>query len=378
MATSAGGYTRVPYGYKRDVSNHGKYIPDGESAEIVKRIFVLAADGFTFNSIADTLNHENIAPPGRLRLSNSLDNKAVETDGTPRKWSALIVKRIIENPLYLGHTPRPILDREKEKCGFDGLDKLVRRWNTHEPLVDEALFQTANVMHGMRRNGFGGTGTIFDGKLFCATCGAPIFEQGETIDENGYKHPLLLCRYARSHDKKAKCIDAGIIPLVMLEEIVKRDLNGVIEELTSSEATKEVSSLTPKDQSRKKLIDIDKRIDLINRVSRRVYEDMEKNLLHAETGQEIIRVYNTELIDLLNAKAELQESTDDKTQIEINGQTVRERLGTIESLDRDIVDAFIKRIEIGHGWQDMKSGGDTTFCTQGIDITYNFSIEPAV
>jgi hypothetical protein len=105
---------------------------------------------------------------------------------------------------------------------------------------------------------------------------------------------------------------------------------------------------------------------------------MEKNLLHAETGQEIIRVYNTELIDLLNAKAELQESTDDKTPIEINGQTVRERLGTIESLDRDIVDAFIKRIEIGHGWQDMKSGGDTTFCTQGIDITYNFSIEPAV
>lgn len=125
-------------------------------------------------------------------------------------------------------------------------------------------------------------------------------------------------------------------------------------------------------------VTLDKRIDLINRVSRRVYEDMEKNLLHAETGQEIIRVYNTELIDLLNAKAELQESTDDKTPIEINGQTVRERLGTIESLDRDIVDAFIKRIEIGHGWQDMKSGEDTTFCTQGIDITYNFSIEPAV
>ena len=377
-ATGAEVYTRVPYGYKRDISNHDKYIPDDESAGIVKRMFVLAADGFTYNSIADTLNHENIAPPGRKRLSISLENKDVETDETPRKWSALIVKRIIENPLYLGHTPRPILDREKENCGFDCLDKLVRQWNTHEPIVDEALFQTANVMRGMRRNRFCGTGTIFDGKLFCATCGAPVFDQGETIGENGDKHPLLLCRYARSRDKKARCIDAGIIPLVMLEEIVKRDLNGVIEELSSSEAGKEVSSMTPKDQSRKRLTEIDKRIDLINRVSRRVYEDMEKNLLHAETGQEIIRVYNTELIDLLNAKAELQESTDDKTPIEINGQTVCEQLGTIESLDRDIVDAFIKRIEIGHGWQDMKSGGDTSFCTQGIDITYNFSIEPAV
>ena len=142
-ATGAEVYTRVPYGYKRDISNHDKYIPDDESAGIVKRMFVLAADGFTYNSIADTLNHENIAPPGRKRLSISLENKDVETDETPRKWSALIVKRIIENPLYLGHTPRPILDREKENCGFDCLDKLVRQWNTHEPIVDEALFQTA-------------------------------------------------------------------------------------------------------------------------------------------------------------------------------------------------------------------------------------------
>ncbi|GFI65263.1 hypothetical protein IMSAG185_00860 [Lachnospiraceae bacterium] len=57
----------IPYGYKLGEGKEGTFVPDGEAAEIVRRIFCMAAEGNTTFAIAARLNEEAIPTPGMYK-----------------------------------------------------------------------------------------------------------------------------------------------------------------------------------------------------------------------------------------------------------------------------------------------------------------------
>lgn len=78
--------------------------PDQETAPIVQKIFAMALDGKSAKAIATSLTENGDITPLKYRVLYR-DNfgergaaKAVD------KWNYTTVKRILKNPVYLGHT----------------------------------------------------------------------------------------------------------------------------------------------------------------------------------------------------------------------------------------------------------------------------------
>ena len=95
-----------PIGYRKSPDNHNKLIVDGETAWIVKRIFELANAGMGAHKIAKTFREEQVpCPSWWLHSRGERDySQRFENPANKYEWSHTVIRNIIANPLYLGHT----------------------------------------------------------------------------------------------------------------------------------------------------------------------------------------------------------------------------------------------------------------------------------
>ena len=139
----------APYGYRKSDGCKNRLVRDGEAAEVVRQIFLWAADGVPTASIAERLNEQAIPIPldyRRLQLG-------MPSEG--RRWRASGVCKILRNVTYLGHTvqgksTKPSL--KSPKCRSRPRGEWIVARDTHEPLVGEELFALAQARgkEGMR------------------------------------------------------------------------------------------------------------------------------------------------------------------------------------------------------------------------------------
>ena len=93
-----------PYGYRKDTKDKHRLAPDEMTAPVVLRIFEQAARGDSSRKIALDLNEDGVIPPLKYRV---LYRDEFSEDGAARAsdlWNYTTVKRILKNPVYLGHT----------------------------------------------------------------------------------------------------------------------------------------------------------------------------------------------------------------------------------------------------------------------------------
>ena len=93
-----------PYGYRKDQENRHRLAPDEATAPVVERIFRRAAAGDSSRKIALDLNADGVIPPLKYRV---LYRDEFSEEGAARAsdvWNYTTVKRILKNPVYLGHT----------------------------------------------------------------------------------------------------------------------------------------------------------------------------------------------------------------------------------------------------------------------------------
>lgn len=120
-----------PYGYKKHPNNHNLLIVDNEKAKIVRDIFDMRIKRFSYTEISRILTNKCISSPSQKSS----------------KWNDVTIKRIIQNPLYLGHLvqgrTRTINYKVKKRMYLTS-DKWVIVKNTHEPIISEEIFERAN------------------------------------------------------------------------------------------------------------------------------------------------------------------------------------------------------------------------------------------
>ena len=146
----------APYGYQKDPENKNRLIVDPVAAEVVRRIFKLRSAGMGYGSILRLLNAEGIPCPGRYRYEQGIitnNNKK----GSEMLWARHVLTNILADPVYLGHLAQG-------KCRaslYEGItahtvDK--SEWdivlNTHEPIIDEELFQQVQNVSSQRKNSY--------------------------------------------------------------------------------------------------------------------------------------------------------------------------------------------------------------------------------
>lgn len=173
-----------PYGYLKDPENPDHWIIDEEAAEVVRRIYRMTIEGKGPYQIARELSEEKIERPSYYLGKKGLGNHASNYDKeNPYMWRGNQVTTLIARPEYIGKTVNFRTFKNSYK------DKKVKRANkedwvvfddTQEPIVDEETWLLAQKLRqNVRKADPMGEPNVLTGKIYCADCGAPMYNHRE-------------------------------------------------------------------------------------------------------------------------------------------------------------------------------------------------------
>lgn len=344
-----------PIGYRKSPDNHNKLIVDGETAWIVKRIFELANAGMGAHKIAKTFREEQVpCPSWWLHSRGERDySQRFENPANKYEWSHTVIRNIIANPLYLGHTVMCKTESIFKVGTFKKVPKAdqIRVENTHEPLVSQELFDGANAkILSRRRDTTDNFVSPFSGLVKCGTCGKALGLRYWGKD----RHHIYVCT-TYAHDTKA-CSD---------HRIYYEDLyNAVLADiqyharLAYEDRDKAVAlamKMNAKADGNKgksnesKLKQAKKRYDEVTRLFDRLYEDSLSGRISNDNFTRLIDKYQTEQEQLLgqiqNLENALQEVKDSQTNAVQWAALMADYVG-IRELTAENLNLLVERIEV--------------------------------
>lgn len=140
----------APYGYRKDPACRHRLIRDEETAPVVEKIYGLCLKGLSCKMIAERLTQDAVPTPSQVKKSRGEDLGRKEC----RTWSPGTIRKILKNPVYLGHMvqgkERKISFKEKKVREMPQNHWIVVR-NTHEAIIDERIFEEVGRMMHFRR-----------------------------------------------------------------------------------------------------------------------------------------------------------------------------------------------------------------------------------
>ncbi|MCM1508543.1 MAG: recombinase family protein [Ruminococcus flavefaciens] len=168
----------ISYGYIRN-PKFATYDIDSETAEVVREIYRLRAQGTSFTKIACILNAKNIPSPGKIRFLRGL-TKAEKYENAV--WCRRTISKICSDQVYIGNRVHGTV--KSDKVGLDKKRRSKDEWkiieNAHPAIISEELYekvQKININESQRRKGFEQRAgfdedyrELFRGKIFCAEC----------------------------------------------------------------------------------------------------------------------------------------------------------------------------------------------------------------
>lgn len=168
------------YGYRKDPEQKHHWLIDEEATAVVRRIFQLAVNGKGPSQIADILRDEQVERPSVYLAKQGIGNRRNTTDmDRPYDWSCTSVSQIIARIEYMGHSVNFRYKKESyksKKITLTAPEDWVILENTHEAIIDPETWQlaqqTRKIVH---RTDQTGVANPFTGLVFCADCGAKMY-----------------------------------------------------------------------------------------------------------------------------------------------------------------------------------------------------------
>ena len=352
---------RAPYGYKKDPEDNHKLLPNEETAPVVRRIFDMAAQGYSTWAIAETLSRDGIYPPLKYRVYEIEGMSSGNAEAVSDEWNNTTVKRILKNQVYLGHT---MLGKSKKVSPKSEVKRFVpqEEWritlNTHEPLVSQETFDRASRFLGKRRQDYEKhehvRKSIFGGIAYCACCGAAMCSSGTVYNGEREKYWYLTCQNIPKRSKK-QCANGARIKYDVLQQAICEELNELIKlsdedkrEITL-EAMKMAGDAGNKQAGEKRISEIEQRLKAIDGLTMKIYEDMYAGHLKEENAHRMLEKYQHESAALSEELSELrrsQQTVDEAKAAYDEFFALTERFTDIEELTPEILTTFIDRIEV--------------------------------
>ncbi len=170
------------YGYMKDPNNKNHLIIDKYAASIVKMIFRWKMEGMSLLAVAKKLDSFGILSPAEYKKSTGLKYSTGFKTAKTGKWSAVSVKRILTDRVYIGD----MVQGKREKISYKMKKRIVKpkdEWvcvkGTHEAIISENDFDIVQelLMYDGRSSAGTNTANFFCGVLFCADCGAQMVKR---------------------------------------------------------------------------------------------------------------------------------------------------------------------------------------------------------
>lgn len=368
-----------PYGYIKDEKDKDKWIVDEKAAQIVRRIFNLTMDGAGPYKIAKILEADKIDIPAYHQQKLGYGLHQSKNFEHPYRWCSSTIASILKKKEYLGHTVNFKTRKhfKDKKSKYVSEDNWLIFENTHEAIIDQETFDNVQRIRGNVKRYPDGWGEYhpLTGLMYCADCGSKMYVHRT----NNYKNiPYYVC----SNYKKVPCgmlcpsahrIKAEVV-INLIQETLKDIKNYLNEDneafIHSIQNEMEEKEKVEIEKQRVRLINNKSRIQELERLMCRIYEDMilEKipssryEILNSQYETEQ-RVLSKEIEDLDLAISRYEKETD-KTRKFIS---LISRYENFDELTNTMINEFVEKIIIHE--RDRK-GSQTS--KQKIEIYFNF------
>lgn len=211
----------TPYGYLKDGQDKNRLVPDTYAAGIVKEIFRMKLGGMSQTAIADYLNDHDVLSP--MEYKHSLGIRIQDNFKTHEQaeWSAMSVRRILENEIYTGAVVslKSTMDSRKGKLVARPKDEWVRVDGMHEVIVTKEEFRRVQEMVGVQKPTAGRRKM----RYACGVCGKRLTRRNGTdlYCNRGYMLKDCECRQVVMKEPEADAVVLGEL---------KRKLRWVLDE----------------------------------------------------------------------------------------------------------------------------------------------------
>lgn len=293
--------TNPPYGYIKDPNDKLHWIVEETAADVVRRIFKLCMEGYGPSQIAGILEQDKVMVPSAYYKSLGINYSATVPENI-YAWVPRTVADILSHQEYLGHT----INFKTYKKSYKS-KKILRndpsKWqifeNTHEAIIDKQTFDIVQqIRDGRRRRTPMGEMPILSGMVYCADCGAKMYQ----VRANGWTHDKehLVCATYR---KKGKHLcPSHQIRNVVIEEILLAQLKEVtayarehesefVEMITQSSAKAADREIR---ESKKEYEQAKARISKLDILIQRLYEDNVEGKISDERFMKMTATYEAE------------------------------------------------------------------------------------
>lgn len=373
----------IPYGYTRKPDDKQTLYVDPEAAEVVKRIFAMAAKGMPLRTIAETLQADNVLIPSAYWEQKGMTSRN-HNYHDPYLWTNASVAYILNRQEYLGHTVlgKTVSENFKTKKRRKARpDELLVFPNTHEAIVDQDTWDLANKLRKRSPRKLPSSGKVthrLSGLIFCADCGARmVYASPESAhsDKDYDSYSNFQCSSYRSiyadcttHFIKASALEEIILKAVQTvsEYALKNEDEFLQELMTQWEARQNQIS----DTEKKELATAKRRFHELDDLIQSLYESKVKGSIPERQAERLIAQYDEEQIRLEERISDLKgpeiPSGPKKADV-ARFMELLHRYHNITELTDTMLYEFIEKVEVYE-----PTGGRTKYRRQQVDVYFNF------
>lgn len=368
---------KAPYGYKARDDDSKRLAVDEEAAPVVRHIFELCAAGKGPSQIARILTGEQTVNPSNYYYQKT--GVAITNLDTTRPciWNQDTVKKMLCNPVYIGHTlslQKTTISYKNKKAIYNPESEQVLVKNTHEPLITQEQWEIVQEVRSHKRRApkrMEEPG-LFAGLVYCADCGQyMVLARTEKMREDQYyfrcstygKRGKTACtpHQIREVDLKQVVLD-DLRRVTHFARLKERQFAAYINQKNTLELRREMNNL------QKELDAMRRRSGELSSLFKRLYED---NVLGRVTNEQFRMLsadYNAEQktleIAIPEKEARLEKLKASAANVDAFIDKAK-RYTTIDKLTPELLRLFIQRIEIGE-----RSAKHSRSVAQSIKIVY--------
>ncbi len=346
----------IPYGYMKNPDNPKQFIPNPETAPVVKRIFEMYASGIGIVKICDRLSKEQIVSPSVYAFKTT-GSKSGSPDLTrPYHWAQTTVRAMLSNQEYAGDTVNfktySKSNKLKKRLKNAPENILIFR-DTHEAIIDRKTFDLVQKHYeGRRRPDKHGETDKYAGYLFCGDCGKRLYlHRGKTIkpENNNFQ--------CGGFQRRTSDCTAHYIRENVLDQIILHNLKTVTafareqpEEFYAMAAQNgEAEAKKFYKTAEREKVQIEKRIKELDNIIRCLYEDRVCGRLTPERYDVMANGFEQEQAEL---QQELTSITERINKLDMREKCIQEFMDKAKeylempNLTPELLRVFIRRIEV--------------------------------
>lgn len=348
--------TNPPYGYIKDPEDKNHWIIDETAAEVVREIFHLCVQGYGVSKIANIITAKHIMNPTAHAKALGIgvsDNRSTADD---YKWVNSTISHMLTRQEYIGSTVNFKTYRKSYKQKKQ-LKNDPDNWQifegTHEAIIDSETFAIVQrLREGRRRVTPMGEMPILSGMLFCADCGAKLYQ----VRHRGWTHDKEHFVCATYRKVKGGCSSHQIRNVVVEELLLDgirnitafaRDHEDEFVQMVTDKTRAEVNRSLRDDK--RELEQTQVRAGKLDGIIQRLYEDNLDGKISDERFTKMTTSYEDEQKMLESRIRELKAAigtvTENASNVDAFLKLVR-RYTDIQELTAEIIREFVEKIYV--------------------------------